>query len=240
LIVSVGISAVLGIIAILTGSFGEFELRIVLTTLTISGASIGALASGAAAEAGRFKVLSTIGIALAILAAVLLIAGIWFEPSGQGFWKFTASTSVLAAATAHACLLSLAKLARRFGWARVFAFVAIYLLATLVILSIYFEPRGDFGIRLIGVASIIVAAITIMTPIFHRLSRDDFHGAIPSSETERPKLWATLTCPECGATQPNSQTETTCDRCACRFVLRIIATGKPTMKSTSTLGIKQE
>jgi ssDNA-binding Zn-finger/Zn-ribbon topoisomerase 1 len=238
LIVSVAISAVLGIIAILTGNFGEFELRIIFSTLTISAASIGALACGAAGEAGRYKALSTIGIALAIFAAVLLILGIWFEPHGEQFWKFTASTSVVAAATAHACLLSLAKLARRFAWSRSLAVVTIYLLATFIILSIYFEPTSDFGLRLIGTTSIIVAAITIITPIFHRLSRDDFHNAI--AETERPKLWATVTCPECGATQPNSLEETICDRCGCRFVVRILAAGKPTMKSTSTLGIKQE
>lgn len=230
LIVSVAISAVLGIIAILTGNFGKFEVRIIFTTLTISAASIGALACGAAGEAGRYKALATIGIGLAILAAVLLILGIWFEPDGDQYWKFTASTSVVAAATAHACLLSLAKLARRFAWSRAFAFLTIYLLATFIILSIYFEPTSDFGLRLIGTTSIIVAAITIITPIFHRLSREDFHNA----ETQRPTRWATVTCPECGATQPNSLNETTCDRCGCRFVVRILAAGKPTMKGTST------
>jgi hypothetical protein len=224
LIVSVAISAVLGIIAILTGNFGKFEIRIIFTTLTISAASIGALACGAAGEAGRYKTLSTIGIGVAILAAVLLIAGIWFEPSGDQYWKFTASTSVVAAATAHACLLSLAKLARRFAWLRPLALVTIYLLATFIVLSIYFEPTSDFGLRLIGTTSIIVAAITIITPIFHRLSRDDFHVA--TAETERQKLWATVTCPECGATQPNSLKETTCDRCGCRFRVSILSTSQ--------------
>jgi len=232
LIVSVAISAVLGIIVILTGNFGRLEVRIIFTTLTISAASIGALACGAASEAGRYKALATVGIGLAILAAVLLILGIWFEPDGDQYWKFTASTSVVAAATAHACLLSLAKLARRFAWSRAFAFVMIYLLATFIILSIYFEPTSDFGLRLIGTTSIIVAAITIITPIFHRLSRDDFHDG--TAEVQRPKLWATVTCPECGATQPNSLKETTCDRCGCRFVVRILAAGEPTIKGTST------
>jgi ssDNA-binding Zn-finger/Zn-ribbon topoisomerase 1 len=226
LIVSVAISAVLGIIAILTGNFGKFEIRIIFTTLTISAASIGALACGAASEAGRHKELATTGMVLAIVAAVLLIAGIWFEPEGEQFWKFTASLSVLAAATAHACLLSLAKLAQRFAWSRIFALAAVYLLATLIIVALYSEPTGDFTLRLIGTTSIIVAAITVITPIFHRLSRDDFHAAL--AETERPKLWATVTCPECGATQPNSPKETTCDRCGCRFRVSILSPGRPT------------
>ncbi len=52
LIVSVAISAALGILAILTGNFGDFEMRIILTTLTISAASIGALSAGALWEGG--------------------------------------------------------------------------------------------------------------------------------------------------------------------------------------------
>ena len=68
-------------------------------------------------------------------------------------------------------------------------------------------------------------AITIITPIFHRLSRDDLAGEGDGTKSGRRRLWATVTCPECGATQPNSQTETTCDRCGCRFVVRILAKG---------------
>ena len=225
LIVSVGLSAVLGILAILTGNFGEFEIRIILTTLTISAASICALASGARGEAGGPKALASSGIVLAVMAALLLILGIWYNPHSMQFWKLTASIGVLAAATAHVCLLSFAKLARRFAWARPFAFIAVYALAALIILSIYIEPTGDLGVRLIGTTSIVVAAITIITPIFHRLSRDDLAGEGDGSKSARRQLWATVTCPECGAIQPNSQTETTCDRCGCRFVVKILAAG---------------
>ncbi|HEY6230149.1 MAG TPA: TFIIB-type zinc ribbon-containing protein [Pyrinomonadaceae bacterium] len=244
LIVSVGLSALLGILAILTGNFGEFEIRIILTTLTISAASICALASGARGEAGGPKALASSGIVLAVMAALMLILGIWLEPHNEQFWKLTASIGVLAAATAHVCLLSFAKLAPRFAWARPFAFIAVYALAALIILSIYLEPTSDFGFRLIGTTSIVVAAITIMTPIFHRLSRDDFVGAADGAGSARRGLWATVTCPECGATQPNSLGETVCDRCGCRFVVKILAAGKQygrsTMKSTSTGGMNEE
>ena len=226
LIVSVAISGALGIIAIFTGNFGDFEIRIVLTTLTISAASICALASGALWEGRGQTVLPPAGIVLALIAAVLLVTGIWFEPHSEQYWKFTASTGVLAAATAHACLLSLAKLAKRFAWARVIALTAVYALAFLIVLSIYIEPTGDLGFKLIGTMSIVVAAITIMTPIFHRLSRDDLAASV-KRETAGPGLWATITCPQCGASQANSLTERKCDRCGCRFVLKILAEGSP-------------
>jgi hypothetical protein len=226
LIVSVAISAALGIIAVLTGNFGQFEVRIIVTTLTISAASICALACGALGEARGQRAFPSFGIVLAVMAAILLIFGIWYNPHNDQFWKFTSSTSVMAAATAHACLLSLAKLARRFAWSRLLAFIAIYLLAALIIISIYIEPTGDLGFRLIGATSIIVAAITIMTPIFHRLGRDDFKTSHDKAETADHRLWATITCPECGAPQPNSLTETICDKCGCRFTVMIVAPGQ--------------
>ena len=92
-------------------------------------------------------------------------------------------------------------------------------------MTIYFEPTGDLGFRLIGTVSIVVAALTIMTPIFHRLSRDDFSGAGGKDRASDRGLWATVTCPQCGAGQPNSLAETTCDRCGCRFVVKILAEG---------------
>jgi hypothetical protein len=228
LIASVAISAALGIVAILTGNFGQFEIRIVLTTLTISAASICALASGALWEGRGQRVLPSAGIVLALLAAALLITGIWFEPHSEQFWKLTASIGVVAAATAHACLVSLAKLAQRFGWARVITLIAIYLLAFLIVVSIYIEPQGDLGFRLIGTTSIVVAALTIMMPIFHRLSREDLSLAAGKLETVDRGLFATITCPQCGAIQPNSLTETECDKCGCRFVLKILVAGRRT------------
>jgi hypothetical protein len=227
LIVSVAISAALGIVAILTGTFGDFQLRIISTTLTISAASIGALAAGALWEGRGRKGLPLVGITLSLLAALLLISGIWLEPNGERYWKFTASTSVFAAATAHACLLSLAKLAPRFAWARAINLVAVYGLALLIVIAIYNEPASDFGFKLIGTASIIVAALTIMTPIFHRLSRDDFAIDGGKGGTSAQEFWATVTCPQCGSSQPNSLLETTCDRCGCRYVMKIIAAGTP-------------
>ena len=220
LIVSVAISAALGIIALLTGTFGDFQMRIVLTTLTISAASIGALASGALWEGRGRKDQPIVGIGLSLLSAFLLITGIWLESLGSGYWKFTASTSALAAATTHACLLSLAKLSPRFGWARPTNLIAVYTLAFFIILAIYRESANDLGFRLIGTASIVVAALTIMTPIFHRLSREDFSAG--GGETGGRSLWATVTCPQCGSTQPSSVTEIRCDRCGCRFLIKIL------------------
>ena len=71
LIASVAASAVLGIIIVLAGTFSDLQIRIILTTLTISAASICALASGALWESKRKMLLPSAGVILATLTAIL-------------------------------------------------------------------------------------------------------------------------------------------------------------------------
>lgn len=222
LIISVAISAALGILAILTGNFGQFEIRIILTTLTISAASICALAGGALWESRNTPALPSICVLLAILAALQLITGIWLEPDETVFWKLAATVSVLAVATAQACLVSLARLARRFSWTRVIALGAIFTLATLIIIVIWFEPRGDGIFKAIGAIAIAVASLTIMMPIFHRLSRGDLSTMKVTSGISDQPFFPTALCPRCGMTLPNSLTQITCTSCGCRFVVTIL------------------
>jgi len=231
LIASVGASALLGIIIVLAGTFSEIEVRIVITTLTISAMSICALAAGALWEKGQKKVLSMTGIVLAILAAFLILFGIWTKTNGEEFWKFSASVGLVAVATAHACLLALASLSRSFAWARVAAFVAVYALAIEIIYVIYQQPRGDTMARIIGATSIVVAALTIVTPVFHRLSRKE---SGPNESTEATQLAAQVSCPQCGSRQPNAPRQIQCENCGCRFVITILQAGsRPSQPAAS-------
>lgn len=222
LIISVAISAALGILAITTGNFGEFEIRIILTTLTVSAASICALAGGALWESRNTPGLPSICVLFAILAALQVITGIWLEPSDTLFWKLTATVSVLAVATAQACLVSLAKLAPRFSWTRVATLGAIFILAILIIIVIWFEPRGDGIFKAIGAIAIAVASLMIMMPIFHRLSRGDLTTPKAPPAISDQHFFPTLLCPRCGMTLPNSFTQITCTSCGCRFVVTIL------------------
>ena len=217
LIVSVVLSAVSGIVAIVSGTFGDLQARIILTTLTISAASLCALACGAFWESAQVKILPASGIALAVITAAIFIFGIWTKVSSEEFWKAAASVGIVAAATAHACLLSLARLAKRFTWSRLVTFAAIYLLAALFIYVIYAPPHDDTIVRIIGVNSIVVAALTILTPIFHRLSRSDL-----KADARQDALHKTITCPRCGSQLLNSSSEINCERCGCVFLVTIL------------------
>jgi hypothetical protein len=231
LIASVAASAALGIIIVLAGTFSELQIRIILTTLTISAASICALASGALWESKRKMLLPSAGVILATLTAILVVFGIWTEAGSEEFWKFTVSVGLVAVATAHACLLALANLARRFVWARVVAFVAVYFLAVCFVYIIYFTPKGDTGVRIVGATAIIVAALTILTPIFHRLSRGNLDETVAAVAGTERRMRATIGCPQCGSAQPASLAEIKCDKCGCRFVVTILDDGVPVSDS---------
>jgi len=225
LIASVVLSAIVGILTILGGTFGDFQIKVLLTTLTISGTSICAMSCGALWERGRAQIVALAGILLAIATAGFFIIGIWREP-GIDYWKFSVSVMSLAIATAHVSLISLAKLAPRFVWSRIAAFVASYLLAILIIYFLWFEPDSkaneDTLMRIIGVVSIVLASLTILTPIFHRLSRNDLSAAATMTES----FHATITCPACGASLTNSVDVISCDQCGCRFQVAILDQGR--------------
>lgn len=230
LIISVSLSALLGIFAILSGTFGDFKARIILTTITISAASICALAAGALWESHGSRTLPRIAVVLAILAAILIIIGIWAKISSEEFWKLNATVGVLAIASAQACLISLARLAPRFAWTRTVALVGIVFLATSIILTIWGEVNDEGFYKAMGATAILVAALTIMMPIFHRLSRGDLIGE-KGSVSDDQYLFPTVLCPKCGTSQPNSLTQIICTNCGCRFVVTIISESSATQQN---------
>src|SRR5262245_11653507 len=111
LIGSVVLGALLGILTILSGHFGWLEIRVLLTTVTVAGASICGLACGAYLSTKRGTILPLAGIGLTLLAAVMVIAGIWQATLSDGYWQVATSASVFAVACAHLSLLSMARLA---------------------------------------------------------------------------------------------------------------------------------
>jgi hypothetical protein len=185
LIGSVVLGALLGILTILSGRFGWLEIRVLLTTVTIAGSSICGLACGAYLSTKRGRVLPLAGIGLTLLAAVMLIAGIWEPTFSDGYWQVAASASVFAVACAHLSLLSMARLADSFRWSLVAAYVVILGVASLIV-ALILRERYDAGMfQLLGVAAIVDAAITIVIPILHRLSRDETAGpaGLPGAAT---------------------------------------------------------
>lgn len=176
-IASVAVSALIGIGVMIFGSFGEFETKVLVTTMTVTVTSILGLACGACLEAQKGRMIPMAGIVCAVISAVLWMVMIWskFDPENDVFARSVMSATLLAAACSLVSLLSLATLDRRFMWARWLAHAAVWSLTAIVLVIIWAEidPSDSWIARTMGVLSIIIAAVTVVTPVFHYLSSSE-------------------------------------------------------------------
>ena len=174
LIVSVSISALLGILVVILGAFSETELRILGTTTTITVLSILGLTSGAAYEARGNRFVSIAGIVSALVAAAIWILIIWSDETG-GEWvaKTVMTATLLAFGLSYASLVSFARLDSKFEWARLLSLVTVTTLIGFLLYIIWIDnnPNEDFTARTIGSLSILLAALTVTVPILHILSK---------------------------------------------------------------------
>lgn len=144
-----------------------------MTTLTITATSILGLACGAYYETGRGRVMPLAGIVLAVAAAIMTFLIIWnVMDKNETFIKAGGTVLLASVACSHLSLLSLARLDKRFAWSRIAAFVVVWLLSGILTYLTWFEPdtQSEFIARTLGVLAILVASVTIVTPVFHKLS----------------------------------------------------------------------
>jgi hypothetical protein len=224
MIVSVVASAILGIIALLSGSPSHFELRVLGTTGVTAFTSIGALACGALWERQRGSILAGGGTVLCVIAGLASVISIWSPGVNKSGWALITDLYILATATAHLCLLSLARLAPRFLFTRILAYVIIYGLALLLI-GVVHEVSKDVPWQAIGVGSILSASITLLTPILHVMSRSALPPRPQAEDMADTHPGARrMLCPSCGHDIFANLGERVCPQCQCRFVIRILKT----------------
>jgi hypothetical protein len=220
LVVSLLISAALGIFALLSfDAWGPLQSKVLLTSLTVTGASIAALTCSYHLEKDKNVILASSGIAFAVLGALLLALIIWGEISFQNktIWRLAFSCVAIAVAQAHVCLLLVANLNPKYEWAQTWGSVFIATLALHVLLLIWdmleFSALQSLNLRVLGINVILVTVLTVLTAIFHKLS-----------QSEKPAPGAvvrTVCCPNCGTVSPyklsNARAEITCNICGSRF-----------------------
>jgi hypothetical protein len=209
LIGSVALSALLGIFAILAGDFGEFEIRVLLTSLIISGVSILVMACGAAREGGGLGGPSRLGIWLALATGALTVIGLWGEIREDDFWKVTGSLAIASTALAHVALTSLARLSTGARPVQLAVYGLSMILAALLVAAIFGQIDSEGFYRAVAILSILLTAGTIAVPILHRMNR--MEAPAPAFPL-RP-----LFCPMCGASLAASEDRTQCHECGARF-----------------------
>ena len=173
LVASVLFGAVLGIIIVLRNKWDWFEVRVILTTVTVAIASLCGLACDLSRTPRGRNLYPIGGLGLTFVAAGMILIGMWADLESKWFWKSTASVSIFAVATVHICLLSVAKLAGNFKWVFLIACQVIFGLALLLCVVVMWEVGNDRMYRFLAVISIVDAALTLVIPLLHRIGKTD-------------------------------------------------------------------
>ncbi|WP_166869434.1 hypothetical protein [Salinibacterium sp. ZJ70] len=209
IVASLAIAALLGIIALLSGDFGEVQARVLLTTLTVAAFGTTALCH-LAVVARRVRVVGFIGIAASVVAALCAIVLIWSDlPWDQiePLFKGLSVGGIAAASLAQANLLLLLS-GRRQQVIRVALAVtlaAIGVVAIMIILPILTDGEfpgdaaGEAYWRFFGVIAILDALGTIALPILGLVLRGAAEpvtppaaGALPLSDADPGSLTVVL------------------------------------------------
>jgi len=167
------LTAAIAIISVLSGSFGDFQVKVLISTFSISAAAICSMAYAAFVERRNGRWLGLSGITASVVAALLVIVGAWAEVDDADFWKATVTVIVVAAALAHSMLLALPRLSAAHRWVQVAAAFAIALLSFMIVMAVWGEIDEDVYYRALAAVSIVVVLLTLTIPILVRLGSID-------------------------------------------------------------------
>ena len=176
LIVSLSISALLGIITLLVGNFGEIQTRILLTTLTIGGFSLTGLCCATLLEKKRFSTFATLGMIASIFGFLFITSLIWEIidwSSYDNIWKVMIITIILAFSTAHASLLLLVKSDKTIvnvSLAATLLFLFLVALELIILVLGEFRNIDNMVYRVLGVFAVLDVLGTIITPILLKVT----------------------------------------------------------------------
>jgi hypothetical protein len=173
------IAALTAVVALVSGSFDDTEVRVILTSIgfaiTSSTASI-----GAAQRLGRTPALRLLGTATAALSGVtfvLLSLGLWTSDWGsEGIWRAFGCTAVLAVAGAHACLVLGARRTTDGEGVRLLVLAAVGLAvldtvgALLPISGLAEDVAGDMA-QLFAATLVLLVLTSVLPPILRRAQR---------------------------------------------------------------------
>lgn len=164
------LSALIAVVCLLVGDFGETQVKIILSTLTISGASLCAMACSAFVEKTRLTIPGILGAVLAGVTAICVLSGIWGEINWENYWKITASMAVLTVFLAHALLLHIPTLAGAYRLIRRGLNICLAILVLQILTLIWGEIGGDTFYRIMGAVAVLALLLTLVIPICARLA----------------------------------------------------------------------
>ncbi|MFN4002329.1 hypothetical protein [Microcella sp.] len=182
IIVSFSLAAIVGIIALLSGDFGETQGRIILMTLLLGATSITALCHLAIADRAM-RIVGFVGLAasaITLITGLVLIWRDWDSPGFDEWFKAFATAGILAVSFAHANLLLLLAGRRRavIRYGLMITLVMIAVVAIMFILPILSNGEipgpgnEEWYTRVFGVAGILDVLGTVVVPVLAIFVKD--------------------------------------------------------------------
>jgi hypothetical protein len=173
MIISLAISAFIGIFILLVGNFGNVETSILLTTLTLGFFSLTGLCCATLYEKRGMDCISLLGIIFSIGGFFYTVFWIWKIIAFDHCEIFSFIFIIISFSLAHSSLLLLIRSENSVvKYSQVISVVFICIVALMLILfvlQVVEDYPGAFYIRLLGVFAILDALGTAVTPILHKV-----------------------------------------------------------------------
>lgn len=170
IVLSLLVSALLGISLFLFGNFGELEIKTLFTTFFIGLYSISGLVFSNFLAKKPGHPLGLFGLVLTGSSFLLTEAAIWELVSGTIIGKKLFSSFVITIALTHIAILLMLKIRQKLGtiilWATIIVIALLTILLTWLIQTGFWDS-GKMIFRLIGVLAILDVLGSILLPIFN-------------------------------------------------------------------------
>lgn len=171
MIISLSVSALIGIIVFLFGNFGSTEIRLLLTTLSIGGYSLTGMCCSILYERKLFPSFSIVGTGISIIGFIYTILTIWEIIALDEVWKGLLIFIILSWSSAHSSLLLLIesnKTVVKSSLSATLIFIGIVAIMLIVLVLGEISITESFY-RWLGVCAILDVLGTIATPILNRI-----------------------------------------------------------------------
>jgi hypothetical protein len=212
------LSALIAVSVFLFGDFGKTEAKLLLTTLSVSYFSITSLACAAAYEKKKPAFLSVPGMIVSIAGFLLFIPLVWAEWwDSEACVKTMAILAIFAFSFAHACLLSLVAVPKRFSWVLVAALICIFVLAAFLSGGIVFEPDEEWLARVIGIIGVLDGCASLSLPLLCKLGGKQLQG-MSNQLYEQIEI----VCPRCRHQVVGAMGEVMCEKCSLRLWIEVL------------------
>ena len=172
LIGSLCISAFIGVIIFLIGNFGELEMRILGTTISIGIFSLIGLFFANLCEKNKVLLFSSTGLIFTILGFLINVLFIWDLLDDEIYWKSMLIFIIITLSALHAALIMLLKSNNLVNTSIMATLLMIGLVAIFLISLVILD--GDvsaFVFRILGAIAILDGLGTIVTPLLKRFTK---------------------------------------------------------------------